>query len=115
LALREVDYVFRAQIQLKPSVAGDPAKYRDQFRRRVERGQCFNTPYFGCREFAAAFARPDGTERPIPRSEDLGPMLLDIDYDPDGSGRGKPRFFDARLDEGVLRVPTRRLAPSARG
>jgi CRISPR-associated protein Cas5d len=114
LALRNVDYLIWAQVVLKPGVNEDPAKYRDQFRRRVERGRCFSTPYFGCREFAAAFSRPDGTERPIPRTEDLGPMLLDIDYDADGSGRGKPRFFDARLEAGVLRVPARRPAALAR-
>jgi hypothetical protein len=32
-------------------------------------------------------------------------MLLDIEYDTDGSGRNIPRFFDARLEGGVLRVP----------
>ena len=35
-------------------------------------------------------------------------MLLDIDYDPDGGGRGSPRFFRASLDHGVqLRAPDR--------
>lgn len=113
LALRNVDYLIHAQVTVKPGVNEDPAKYRDQFRRRVERGQCFSVPYLGCREFAAAFAKPDGTERPIPRSEDLGPMLLDIDYAPDGSGRGKPRFFNARLESGILRVPPRPLSRTA--
>ena len=62
-------------------------------------------PYLGCREFSASFAEPDGTERPIAVTEDLGRMLLDIEYAPDGSGRGTPHFFEARLDQGVLRVP----------
>jgi len=111
LALREVDYVIRAQVLLNPGVNEDPAKYRDQFRRRVARGRCFATPYLGCREFAAAFAEPDGHERPIDFTGDLGPMLLDLDYDPDGSGRGTPQFFDAQLDRGVLRVPPRLVGP----
>ena len=34
-------------------------------------------------------------------------MLLDLDYDSDGSGRGTPRFFRATLEGGVLRVPDR--------
>jgi CRISPR-associated protein Cas5d len=33
-------------------------------------------------------------------------MLLDLDYDDDGSGRGTPVFFDAKLDNGVINVPT---------
>jgi CRISPR-associated protein Cas5d len=105
LALREVAYVVRAQMALRPGVRDDPAKFRDQFRRRVRDGRCYATPYLGCREFSAFFAEPDGTERPIERSEDLGLMLLDLDYATDGSGRGQPRFFRARLEQGVLRVP----------
>lgn len=107
LALRDVAYVIRAQVAVKPGVNEDPAKYRDQFRRRVASGRCYSTPFLGCREFAAAFADPDGRERPIDRTEDLGPMLLDLDYASDGSGRGMPRFFNAHLEHGVLRVPER--------
>jgi CRISPR-associated protein Cas5d len=105
LALRDVAYVIRANVVLSPDVTDDPAKFRDQFRRRVQQGRCFATPYFGCREFAASFGMPAGDERPIERTEDLGPMLLDLDYAPDRSGRGTPRFFGARLERGILRVP----------
>lgn len=107
LALRDVAYVVRAQLVLQDGVADVIAKYRDQFRRRVARGQCFTTPYLGCREFSASFGEPEPGDAPIERTEDLGLMLLDIDYDPDGSGRGTPMFFDASLDRGVLRVPDR--------
>jgi CRISPR-associated protein Cas5d len=105
LALRDVAYVIHAQVDVKPGVAEDPAKYRDQFRRRVRDGRCYAQPYLGCREFAAHFGEPDPEERPILLTEDLGPMLLDIDYAVDGSGRGTPRFFAARLEDGILRVP----------
>ncbi len=105
LALRDVAYLIKAQVQVKEGVAEDPAKYRDQFRRRATDGRCFATPYLGCREFSAAFGFPDGSEKPIDRTEDLGPMLLDIAYDADDSGRGKPVFFNARLEKGVLYVP----------
>ncbi len=105
LALRDVDYVIRAQIDLRADVTDDVAKYRDQFRRRVADGRCFSMPYLGCREFSACFGRASGAERVIDRSEDLGPMLLEIDYAQDDSGHGKPRFFEARLEQGVLRVP----------
>jgi CRISPR-associated protein Cas5d len=105
LALREVDYLIEAQVDLKPHADADPAKYRDQLRRRLRDGRCFATPYLGCREFSCAFAEPDGSERPIELSDDLGPMLLGLSYDADRSGRGRPRFFNARLERGVLRVP----------
>lgn len=107
LALRDVAYIIKADITLKPHATDDIAKYRDQFRRRVNRGQCHSIPYLGCREFAAYFGPPDGDEQPIELSDDLGRMLLDLDYAPDESGRGVPRFFAARLESGVLKVPTR--------
>jgi CRISPR-associated protein Cas5d len=103
LALREVDYVIRAQMDLQPDVDDHPAKYRDQFRRRVRNGLCFSRPYLGCREFAARFAEPTGDEQPIARTEDIGRMLYDLDYQDDG--RGTPTFFEARLEGGILHVP----------
>jgi CRISPR-associated protein Cas5d len=106
LALRDVAYLIRALPEAREGGAADVAKFRDQFRRRVQRGQCFATPYLGCREFSASFAAPIGDERPITQSEDLGRMLLDLDYVPDRSGRGTPHFFDARLQGGVLTIPS---------
>ena len=109
LALRDVAYLIDADVHLRTQT-GDahPAKFRDQFRRRVARGQCFHHPYLGCREFAAAFAEPDGSEK-IPdalagRDEPLGRMLFDLRYG-DEDGRDHPLFFQARLDNGVLHVP----------
>ena len=113
LALRDVAYVIHAQIDVDPMCGDNPAKFRDQFRRRVAKGRCFARPYLGCREFAADFAAPDGRERPIERTEDLGPMLLDLDYAADDSGRGTPRFFAAHLERGVLHVPPRPLREAA--
>jgi CRISPR-associated protein Cas5d len=104
LALRDVAYRITASIDLRPHATDDIAKYRDQFRRRVENGRCFATPYLGCREFSASFGSPS-VDSPIDRTEDLGSMLLDIDYAGDGSGRGTPRFFAAKLEHGILRVP----------
>lgn len=104
LGLRDVAYIITADIVLRPGIQDDPAKFRDQFRRRVRDGRCFATPYLGCREFSASFAEPRGDEQPIDWTEELGTMLLDIEYADDGSGRGKPRFFEARVERGVLRV-----------
>jgi len=108
LALREVAYVIKADQVLKSHADADPAKYRDQFRRRVARGQCYHAPYLGCREFAARFGEPDAADRPLPLETDLGLMLFDLDYEHDQKGRGirgKPRFFQAHLQAGVLVIP----------
>ena len=105
LAIRDVAYIVKAQIVPLEELNEHPARYRDQFRRRVRRGSCFATPYLGCREFSASFGPPEGSEQPIHVSTDLGRMLLDLRYHPDGSGRGTPVFFEASLDHGVLRVP----------
>jgi CRISPR-associated protein Cas5d len=105
LALRDVAYLIEAQVELHAHANADPAKYRDQFRRRVRDGRCFAMPFLGCREFSAHFAEPDGSEQPIDLTDNLGRMLLDLDYAPDTSGRGQPRFFDAHLERGILHVP----------
>lgn len=107
LGLRDVSYIIRADVHIPPGTTdADTAKYRDQFRRRVERGQCFHRPYLGCREFAADFAPVDGTEQPVDEDMDLGLMLFDMVYGPTG-GPARPVFFEARLEKGVLRVPGR--------
>ena len=114
LALRDVDYLIRAQIEVKPGVEANVAKYRDQFHRRVADGRCFATPYLGCREFSAYFCEPDGTERPVNWSDDLGLMLYDLMYAGDRSGSGTPFFFPARVENGVVRVPRLELAQASR-
>jgi len=105
LGLYDVAYIIRADVVTRPHTTASPAKYRDQFRRRVKRGQCYHRPYLGCREFAAEFAEPQGTEKPVDLTDDLGLILFDLDYEEGASGRGKPIFFHARLERGVLRVP----------
>jgi len=106
LALRDVRYVIQADV--KPIGRGEdehPAKYRDQFRRRVAAGQCLHRPYLGCREFAASFSEIDGSETPITVSKRLGRMLFDLRYDQGSEGAGMPIFFDASLDQGVMTIP----------
>lgn len=107
LALRDVAYLIKADVVLRGQPDADAAKYRDQFRRRLERGQSFATPYLGTREFAAFFAPPDGSEQPIDRTEGLGRMLFDLTFPPKGAigTAATPLFFDAHLQGGVLHVP----------
>lgn len=105
LALRDVAYIIRANVALRPGVDDNPAKYRDQFRRRVARGQCFAQPYLGCREFTAAFAPVEGTEVSTAGSMKIGRMLYDLDFIHGNSGEAIPRFFDAEVVDGLLRIP----------
>jgi CRISPR-associated protein Cas5d len=105
LALADVAYVIRADVAPRAGEKGEEAKYRDQFRRRVARGQCFAQPYLGTREFTASFSEPDGSEVPLAVSTELGRMLRDLVYRPGKSGEAEPRFFNATLADGVLIVP----------
>ncbi len=115
LALRDVAYLIRADIELRDLArAEDPARFRDQFRRRVASGRCFRQPYLGCREFAAFFAEPDGTP-PEPLDVDLGAMLLDVEFPAGVAGAGRPIFFEASLRGGRLTVPNGSALPSVGG
>jgi CRISPR-associated protein Cas5d len=104
LALRDVEYIIRA-FPVPHDPDQDEAKYRDQFRRRVRNGQCYGMPYLGCREFVAEFEEPTGQERPIDQTFAVGQMLLSIDTPPEQPERRIPRFFQAEVTSGVLRLP----------
>jgi CRISPR-associated protein Cas5d len=110
LILRDVSYVITADAHVPPGTLdsdgrpADAAKYRDQFRRRVERGQCFHRPYLGCREFAADFGPVTGGVDEVPEeiNAELGTMLFDMDFT---VLPPRPIFFQAKLVDGVLHVP----------
>lgn len=112
VALRDVDYVIEAHFDLTEKAGKDDniPKFVDMFRRRIEKGQHFHQPYLGCREFAADVAPAAGAPMPIGQSRDLGVMLWDIEYEPDGN---TPVFFRARLEAGVLEVPADAQAATA--
>jgi len=103
LLLREVAYVVYADVEVVSGNA-DPAKYRDQFRRRVATGRRFAQPYLGCREFLADFAEPTNVDEPLDLDLDLGRVLFRIDRD--GGGRMVEAVFaEAKLERGRLIVP----------
>jgi len=85
-----------------------PAKYAAMFERRAKKGQCFNQPYLGCREFSAHFRLVNPQTEPatpINENRDLGWMLYDMDFsDPENI---KPMFFRPELKNGVVVVPDR--------
>lgn len=110
LLLRDVRYVIDAHFELTDRAApsDNPGKFLDIMRRRVEKGQFYHQPCFGCREFPARFKAceaPPPCPEELRGTRDLGYMLWDLDYsDPENI---LPLFFRASLQDGVLRVPTR--------
>ncbi|GGK49220.1 type I-C CRISPR-associated protein Cas5c [Nocardia camponoti] len=106
LCLRDVAYRINAHIDRRPHADKPEAAYRDQFRRRVARGQCFSRPYLGTREFPADFAEP-GDAVPIDMSADFGLMLHGITHGPQGKSF---TWFQAVLDHGVMEVPRHGIA-----
>ena len=74
-------------------------KYVAMLERRVRKGQCFQRPYLGCREFAAEFGPAREEDEPIPDSMEIGRMLYDIAFLADGN---RAAFFSARLENGVM-------------
>lgn len=82
------------------------AKYAAMFERRARKGQCFNQPYLGCREFSCEFhlVEPDNhSMTAIPESRDLGWMLYDFDFS--DSNYPRPMFFRPTIEEGIVEVP----------
>jgi CRISPR-associated protein Cas5d len=108
LFLRDVTYRVHADLEFlrEHDPAGNSMKYQEMFERRSRKGQCVNQPYLGCREFAAAFRLVDNMESeptPISETRDLGFMLHDLNFS--NPADPQPRFFRARLEDGVVTVP----------
>lgn len=84
-----------------------PGKYLAIFERRATKGQCFNQPYLGTREFSCNFRfikNPDEESvKLLDETRELGFMLYDMDFtdlkDP------KPMFFPAKIENGVVNIP----------
>ena len=83
-----------------------PAKYAAMFERRARKGQCFNQPYLGCREFSCRFRLVDSEAEPTPAvedSHDLGWMLYDLNFA--NSENIRPMFYRPKMENGVIAVP----------
>ena len=86
----------------------NPGKYNAMFERRARKGQCFNQPYLGTREFSASFrlvdAENDVLDNPIQESRDLGLMLYDMDFEKNVE-KPDAMFYRAKMENGVIIVP----------
>lgn len=109
--LRDVAYRLHARFEMTDQAGrGDnPAKFAEMFTRRAQKGQCFNHPYMGCREFSVDEFRlvtDLATERaqtpPIPVDDDLGYMLYDMDY----ANGMQPMLFRAKMQGGTITIPS---------
>lgn len=103
MLLKDVHYVFEAHFEMteQANPSDNHGKFQDIIKRRLRRGACYSTPYFGCRECTAHFRLWEGGEIPaIDETRDLGYMLYDMDYsDPTDI---QPMFFRARMEHGVI-------------
>lgn len=124
--LRDPAYLVKFNIDTAAHATESADKYIAQLKRRVDRGQCYKQPYFGCREYPAFFRwateddRPNLDEYPELRGErDLGMMPKALHFIPDRKGkiswrdaatrklvkgRVVPELFRARLVDGEMEV-----------
>lgn len=95
----------------EPGNDENPMKYYQMFERRASKGQCFNQPYLGTREFSAAFRLVDTVSETLTPAlspeqggdRDLGIMLYDIDFTDKNDIQAM--FYRAEMKHGVIIVP----------
>lgn len=105
MVLKNVHYVIEAHFQMtdKANASDNAGKFQDIITRRLAKGQCFHTPYFGCREFPVKFRIYDFPTVPTAYADeekDLGFMLYDMNFS--DLENITPVFFRAVLKKGVL-------------
>ncbi len=113
LFLRDVSYRLYARFHLLGDSENDSSentypKFAEMFKRRARKGQCFNQPYLGTREFSASFRYIEPKQltsetSTIDEDRDLGWMLYDMDFS--NTDNPTPMFFHAQLAQGTIIVP----------
>ncbi len=111
LVLQDVRYVIEAHFEMTEAAnaTDNPGKFQDIIKRRLKKGQCYHTPYFGTREFPVNFALYEENEvvTAYKGERDMGYMLYDLDYqeydvESKNAKRIEPMFFRAIMRDGVL-------------
>ena len=125
LLLKDVAYLIKAHVHVldtrmergdapspEPEAVG---KHLEMFKRRARKGQVFQQPYFGCREFPVRFELIESDSdlpKPDPSflgEKDLGFILHDIEFDQDRATNkvrsATPHFFRASMNDGVIKIP----------
>lgn len=105
MLLKNVRYIIDAHFILTDQAAepNNTGKFQSIIRRRLKKGQCYQMPYFGMREYPASFA-PCDEEKMCPEelkgTYTLGKMLYDMDYS--NKNDIKACYFDAVMVDGVI-------------
>jgi CRISPR-associated protein Cas5d len=114
MVLKNVDYIIEAHFEIIAEKAGAEdtmEKHYAMALRRLRKGQYFQPPCLGTREFGARVELVEGNEFPksnLSGSRELGWMLYDMDFrDPKDI---KPMFFKAEMHDGVIDLTQVRLA-----
>lgn len=110
IILKKVCYVIEAHFELTERAGADDneGKHIEMFRRRASKGQCFQQPCLGTREFAASFELLENVEdipschESLKGQRDLGWMLWDIDF----ANGMIPRFYRVEMNDGIITVPS---------
>lgn len=106
VVLRDVDYLVEGHFNVDPETMGErdtPEGFYNILLRRLRKGQHFQAPCLGCREFPARVELVEG-ERPESvykdlEELDLGYMLYDVEY---GRESCRPQFFHAIMRKGTI-------------
>ena len=102
--LKDVAYIVTAHFEMtaRAGESDTPEKHYNIALRRLRKGQCFNQPYLGCREFPATVSLvEDGSVESYYQDIDrfdLGFMLYDIDF----NHSMEPMFYRAVMKNGVI-------------
>ncbi len=112
LLLKDVSYGIEAHFILTGEAPEDmdEKKCYNILLRRLKKGQNFNQPYLGCREFSAKVEYVEGDLPPsnLSGDVDLGFMLYDLQYHKDKKGNytdnADPRFYRPHMIDGVIDV-----------
>lgn len=103
MVLKDVRYVIEVNIETNEE---NFLKAYNILKRRLIKGQCYHTPYFGTREFPANFKLCEDIskmETAYPNEvRDLGFMLYDMDYS--NKNNIRPMFFRAKMKNGIIDV-----------
>ena len=111
LILKDVRYRIHAHFEMtdKAGKEDNPNKFLEMFKRRAIKGQCVYQPYLGCREFSCDFRliEEGKFQETVPQAitQDLGFMLYDLDFT--DINNPQPLFFRAKLEQGIIDVPSR--------
>lgn len=107
LILKDVRYIVDAHFEFTDEYENerDEGKVLAIVTRRIEKGQFWSQPYFGCREFPVSFSPAKNYTVPetLLGETDMGWMILDHDFS--DKANVKTKFFRAKCKNGIIVIP----------